>query len=212
MARTRINVSIPRFTFLSWAINSMIRSRPGQRSGNIGRARRQTHLGEVALHPLGLGRGHKAAACGEFEGEHHAYGNRFAVQQPIGKSAGRFQGMTESMTEIEERALAGLALVTANDRRLGAARHRHGMFARGIARRACAKYVAPMRFQPGKERGIAKQAVFHQFGIAGAEFALRQRVKERGIGDNQDRLVECPDQIFPLPESIAVLPPTEEST
>src|SRR6516225_6868688 len=33
MARTRINVSIPRFTFLSWAISSMIRSRPGSRPG-----------------------------------------------------------------------------------------------------------------------------------------------------------------------------------
>src|SRR6516165_8682038 len=36
MARTRINVSIPRFTFLSWAISSMIRSRPGSGPGISG--------------------------------------------------------------------------------------------------------------------------------------------------------------------------------
>src|SRR5262249_40807097 len=153
---------------------------------------------EVALHAGGWGAGTKAAACREFDGEHHAYGDRFAVQQSIGESAGRFQSMTESMAEIEERALAGLTLVTANNCRLGAAGDRDGMFARRVARRACVKDVAPMGFQPGKERGAAEQAVFQEFGIAGAEFALRQRVKERGIGDNQDRLMKCPDQIFSL--------------
>ena len=56
-----------------------------------------------------------------------------------------------------------------------------------------------MRFQPREERGIAKKPVFHEFGIAGTEFARRQRVEERGIGDNQDRLVECADEIFTLP-------------
>ena len=52
-------------------------------------------------------------------------------KQPIGKPARRFQRMAESVAEIEQRPLAGLALVARDDRGLGAAAHRDGVLARG---------------------------------------------------------------------------------
>ena len=58
------------------------------------------------------------------------------------------------------------------------------------------KHVAPVRLQPGEEGGIAEQPVFGDLGIAGAEFALRQRVEQRGVGDHQDRLMEGADQVL----------------
>ncbi len=59
-----------------------------------------------------------------------------------------------------------------------------------------ANTVAPIGFEPGEEIGIAEQAVFDEFGIAGAEFALRQRIERRGVGQHQDRLMESADQIL----------------
>ena len=58
------------------------------------------------------------------------------------------------------------------------------------------KHFAPVGFEPGEEPGIAEQAVFDDLGIAGAEFALRQRIEQRGVGEHQDRLMEGADQIF----------------
>ena len=61
---------------------------------------------------------------------------------------------------------------------------------------AAGEDVLPVCFQPGEEVGVAEQAVFGDLGIAGAEFARRQRVEQRGVGDHQDRLVEGADQIL----------------
>ena len=61
---------------------------------------------------------------------------------------------------------------------------------------AAGEHVLPVRLQPGEEGGVAEQPVFGDFGIAGAELALRQRVEQRGVGDHQDRLVEGADQVL----------------
>ena len=58
--------------------------------------------------------------------------------------------------------------------------------------------VLPVRFQPGEEGGVADQPVFGDLGIAGAEFALRQRVEQRGVGDHHGRLMEGADQVLAL--------------
>ncbi len=100
--------------------------------------------------------------------------------------------MAESVAEIEQRALAGLALVARDDAGLAAAADRDGV----LARRAAGKHILPVGLQPGEERGIAEQTVFGDLGIAGAEFAFRQRVEQRGVGDHQNRLMKGADQIF----------------
>ena len=116
------------------------------------------------------------------------------MQQPVGEAGRRLQRVAEGMAEIEQHALAGLALVARDDPGLGAAAHRDGVLARGTAR----EHVLPVRFQPGEERGVAEQAVFGDLGIAGAEFARRQRIEQRGVGDHQHRLVEGADQVLAM--------------
>ena len=106
--------------------------------------------------------------------------------------------MAECMAEVEEGALAGLTLVAGDDCSLGAASHRHRLFARGVSGRAFGKNFAPVRFQPREEYCVAEQAVFHEFSITGAEFAFRQRVEQRGVGDDQDGLVKCANQILAM--------------
>ena len=64
--------------------------------------------------------------------------------------------------------------------------------------RPAGEQVAPVGVEPLEETRVAQQAVFHHLGIAGAEFALRQRVEQRGVGHHQDRLIERADQILAL--------------
>ena len=56
--------------------------------------------------------------------------DRLAVQQPVGEAGGRLERMAEGVAEIEQHAVAGLALVARDDRGLGAAAHRDGVLAR----------------------------------------------------------------------------------
>ena len=64
------------------------------------------------------------------------------------------------------------------------------------ARRAAGKHLAPVLLQPGEEFRPVDQPVFGDLGIAGAEFARRQRVERAGIGEHQLRLVEHADQVL----------------
>ncbi len=105
--------------------------------------------------------------------------------------------MAEGVAEIEQRAIAGLALVARHDGGLSAAAHRDGVFARQNSRRFTAgEDPLPVGLQPGEKFSVAEQPVFGDLGVAGAKFALRQRVEQRGVGDHQNRLMEGADQIF----------------
>ena len=115
------------------------------------------------------------------------------MQQAVGESGRGLEGVAEGVAEIEQRALAGLALV---------ARRRSPALPRQLVAIACSragaagKDIAPIGLQPGEERGVAEQPVFRDLGVAGAELARRQRVEERGVGEHQDRLMERADQIL----------------
>src|ERR1700757_1965479 len=102
----------------------------------------------MAPPPLGLCRGQQAPPGREFEGEYHADGDRLAMQEPVGKAAGRFQGMAESVAEIKKRTLPSLALVAAHNGGLGAAGYGHRVFARRISRSCRSEDFTPVRFQP----------------------------------------------------------------
>ena len=91
--------------------------------------------------------------------------------------------------------------------------------ARQLAAMACSRAgaagedVAPVRFQPGEERGIAEQPVFGDLGIAGAEFARAAACRAArcrrapGSAGGRRRSGSCRAR-----ELMPVLPPTEEST
>ena len=68
------------------------------------------------------------------------------MQQPVGEAGGGLQRMAEGVAEIEQRALAGLALVARHDRGLGAAGGRDGVFARGAA----GEDLGVVGFEPAK--------------------------------------------------------------
>src|SRR5262245_13736619 len=102
--------------------------------------------------------------------------------------------MTEGVAEIEQCALAGLALVARHGRRLGPTAHRDRVFARSAA----GTNLPPIGFQPGKERGVSDEAVFGDLGITSAEFAWRQAIEQRSVGHHQYRLVEGTNQVLAM--------------
>ena len=70
----------------------------------------------------------------EIEGEPHADGHRLAMQQRVAEAALGLERMAEGVAEIEQRALAGLALVGGDDRGLGGAAAQHRLVPRvGVA-------------------------------------------------------------------------------
>ena len=70
---------------------------------------------------LGVGLRDQPAPGGEFERQRHAERDRLAVQQPVGETRRRLERVAEGVAEIEQHAVAGLALVARDDRGLGAA-------------------------------------------------------------------------------------------
>ena len=62
----------------------------------------------------------------------------------------------------------------------------------GIAR----EQAVAIAFAPGEEIRVVDQAIFDDFGIAGAGFAGRQAVERGGVDQDQRGLVEAADQIF----------------
>ena len=55
-----------------------------------------------------------------------------------------------------------------------------------------------MLLEPGEERRVAEQPVFHDLGVAGAELARRKRGKRAGVGEHEARLMEGADQVLAL--------------
>ena len=153
----------------------------------------QSGLAKVTLDALGLGLRQEAEPGREIEGERHAERHRLAMQQAAGEVRRRLEGMAEGVAEIEQRAIAGLALVARDDLGLHAAAGGDRMLAR---RAGAGEDVVGIGLEPGEEAGIAEQAVFGDLRIAGAELARRKGIEQRRVGDHQDRLVEGADQIF----------------
>jgi hypothetical protein len=152
-------------------------------------------------HPGRLRRGDEAETGGKLECQRDAERDRFAMQQPVGKSGRRLQRMTERVPEIEQRAVAGLALVAGDDLGLHAAAGGNG----GLAGSAAGKHLLLVGVEPVEEHGVAEQSVFDDLGIAGTELARRQGVEQGGVGDDEDRLVERADEVLAAARIMAVL-------
>ncbi len=103
-----------------------------------------------------------------------------------------FERVTERMAEVEQRAVALLALVPCHGCGLGPATRRNG-FGAG---RAAREDGLPLPFEPGEERRVIDQAIFDDLGVTGPELPLRQRREAIRIGEHQRRLVEGADEIL----------------
>jgi ElaB/YqjD/DUF883 family membrane-anchored ribosome-binding protein len=95
---------------------------------------------------------------------------------------------------LSKRALAGgLALVLADDAGLGGDRVGDRIFARGGIAGEQRRGIGLAPFEEGE---IVDQAVFDDFGIAGAELARRKRVEHLRVDQDHGGLVERADQIL----------------
>ncbi len=131
--------------------------------------------------------GAQAAAHGEARGARHADRNALAVDQARAVVIGQaLEGVAERVTEVEQRPFALLHFVPRDDRRLGLAAHRDGanLF------RLTMEHRVRVGVEPIEEPGVADQAIFHDFGVAGAELAQRQGPQRVDVGENQRRAGE----------------------
>ena len=101
--------------------------------------------------------------------------------------------MAESMTQIEQGALARLALIARNNRRFGLAAFGHGL---RHCRRIKRQHVSPVFFQPAEKGGITQRAIFDDFRIARANLARRQGFQHIHIGQHQIGLMKSTDEVF----------------
>ena len=159
------------------------------------RARRQADGGGVAAHARGVGRRAEAELDGEVEGEAHAKADRLAVQQRVAVARGGLEGVGECMAEVEQGALPGLALVGADDARLGAAALRHRAGLRGRVAREQPRGVL---LAPREEAGVAEQPVLGHLGVAREQLAAGQRGQRVEVAEHQARLVEGADEVLAL--------------
>ena len=118
-------------------MRSISRSAARQAARDVADPRRQADRGKMRAHARGVVGAKELAPRREAEGERHADRHRLAVQQPVGEAGLGLERVAEGVAEIEQRALAGLALVVGDDAGLGlgSRRRRRGSRA-GVARRA----------------------------------------------------------------------------
>ena len=82
---------------------------------------REPDSGEVLRDASGIFVRAKALLDGEIEGESHADGDGFAMEQPLGIAGEGFERVAESVAEIEQGPCAGqLELIFLDDLGLGA--------------------------------------------------------------------------------------------
>src|SRR5450631_2811678 len=101
----------------------------------------QANRRKMSARPRCVRFAYQSLAGGEFER------HRLAMQQAAGEAGAGLQRVTEGVAEIEQRTLAGFALVARHDVGLAAAANRNGM----LARRLACKNVLPVGLQPGEE-------------------------------------------------------------
>src|SRR4051794_28230845 len=133
-----------------------------RKAGDVLQPRRQADRGKMMLDARSSAVRNHPKLGGKLRCQHHAHGNALAMEQAVGKPGRGFQRMAKGVAEIEQRALAGFALVARDDRGLGAAGGGDGMLARG----ATGKDVGVVGFEPAKEGLVAEYAVFGDLGIA----------------------------------------------
>src|SRR4029077_13659801 len=169
--------------------------RIGAQGRHIVWPRRQADRCKMMRDAAGVIRRHETKPGGELERANDAERDRLTMQQLAGEPRRRLEGVAESVAEIEQRALAGLALVARDDPGFAAACDRDRMLTGRTAR----EHILPIHLEPGKETRIAEQAEFRKLGVAGAKLARWQGVEQRGVGDDEGRLMERADKVLAVP-------------
>ena len=118
--------------------------------GSAGRPRRD---GAIARRRSACGS--RPSRAENSNAQRHAERDRLAVQQPVGEARRGLERVAEGMAEIEQRALAGLALVARDDRRPCMRQLRSRSRARAPARRRTrpASWLRARRRTPHRRAG-----------------------------------------------------------
>ena len=129
-------------------------------------------------------------------GSHHAPGDGFAVlEAAIFRDA--FEGVGESVAEIEDFAEAGFAFVGADDAGLDHGIARDQKFERVFV---ALQELRDVFLDVLKHRGVRDDRVLDHFGEPAAKFAIGQSAEDGGIGEDQSRRIERTNEIFSFGE------------
>ena len=213
MPRARMKVSLPRLTFLSWAIRSIRRSASGRPPATCDRRVGRPTAARWRVDALGLRR-RQAARAARRTRTRSAMPS--AIASPCSSRSEKPAAASKAWPKVWPRLSSARSPVSRSSRADDLGLHRGSSPGdRVLARRPrrAGKHLAPVGFEPGEERGVAEQAVFGDLGIAGAELARAAACRAArcrrppGSAGGRRRPGSCRGG-----ESIAVLPPTEEST
>ena len=147
-------------------------------------------------------------ALGQAGGQHHAGGDRLAVQ-PRAVAGGRLDRVAERVAEVEQRALAGLALVGGDDRGLDPAAFVDRVRERvGVARRErCGRSSSQAK------NAASRIAPYLTTSASPAESSRAGKVSRQSVSMTTARgWWNAPIMFLPSGWLMPVLPPTEEST
>ena len=97
------------------------------------------------------------------------------------------------MAEVQDRAQTALSLILSHNTGLDLAAARHHRRKRvGVA----LEQFGHDLFEALEQFHVVNDAVFDDFGEAGAKLARRQRLQRVEIAEHEARLVKCADQIL----------------
>ena len=165
----------------------------GQRTGNVGEASRQSGCLQMLGDAAGVLARRKPQPGRKAMCQHHADGDAFAMQQPVGIAGGLFERVAEGVAEIQQGTDASFLLVGEDEPGLGGATASDHFGAQGGV---AGKQRATVFFQPEIKVGVVDQPIFHHLGIAGGELPFGQGGEGVEIGKDQLGLVEGTDQIL----------------
>src|SRR5260221_13357294 len=107
--------------------------------------------------------------------------------QPAAVAGRSLDGVAEGVPEVEQRALARLALAGGHAPRLELAAAPNGVDQGGALPR---QDPLDVLLEPGEEGRIEREAMLDDFGEPGAQLALRQGIEGSHVRDHRLRLVE----------------------
>src|ERR1051325_63060 len=132
----------------------------------------------------------------------HADGHRFAVKQR--EPGGRLDGVPDRVTEVENRAASGFALVRGDYRGLDLDRALHGPGQRGGVLRGDGGLLA---LEGGEVVRRGDHTMLDRFGHPGRDLDGGEGAERVEVRDDAARLVECPQEILARRRVHPRLPP-----
>ncbi len=194
MPRTNINVSVPRFTFLSCEIRSINVSTGGTPPGTS-----FTWVGKPTAARCADARAASAAAMRPFFAENSkASAIPSATASPCSSRSEKPQPASSACPKVWPRLSSARSPVSRSSRATMPA------LARQHTAIACSRAGPPAKTScqffssQAKNAASPSKPVFRDLGIARAKFPFRQRVEQRRIRNDQNRLMERADEILTL--------------